>query len=830
MSIKILEYTIEKIAQITNGKLIQQKTNLSIENILLDSRRLIFPATTIYFSLAGPTRNGNLFITELYEKGVRNFVVDQSVDFSLFNICTEANFLQVDNPKAALQMLTAYHRNSFAYPVIGITGSNGKTIIKEWLYQLLNSHYNIVRSPKSYNSQVGVPLSIWQMSATNTLGIFEAGISQVNEMELLQKIINPTIGVLGFIGDAHSEGFESVSEKILEKCTLFTNSRVLIYCSDDKVVHDVIHSFTNTVNTSMQLFTWSRSREANLFISNIKKQNHSAEIHCIHNDISFSFTIPFSDDASIYNAITCCATMLYLKQPITEIAIKMNELRPLAMRLELIQGINQCSIINDSYSADMESLKIALTFLEQQDLNTKKTVILSDMLQIGLADNQLYTQLSKLIEEKKLFRFIGIGPSMIANQKLFENIENKQFYSSTADFLSNSNHLQFQNETILLKGARVFEFEKINRALEQKIHDTILEINLTAIRSNLKTYKQQLQKGVKLMCMVKAFSYGSGSHEIASVLQHEGVDYLAVAYADEGVELRQAGIHLPIMVMNATIDSFSTLLQYNLEPELYSIKILEAFKNYLDQSKTKQYPVHLKLDTGMHRLGFMDSDMPVLCNYLKSNDAMKIVSVFSHLVSSDDAMSDSFTMKQSNLFHKMTEEIKKVVPYSFIKHLSNTAAIKRHNSLQLDMVRLGIGLYGIDNNLTLQNVTTLKTTIAQIKSVKKGESVGYGRTGLLDKDATIATVRIGYADGYSRSLSNGVGKMLVNGHLASVVGKVCMDMTMLDISGINAQEGDEVVVFGEQLPVKNIADWSNTISYEVLTNISQRVKRVYFEE
>ena len=830
MSIKILEYTIEKIAQITNGKLIQQKTNLSIENILLDSRRLIFPATTIYFSLAGPTRNGNLFITELYEKGVRNFVVDQSVDFSLFNICTEANFLQVDNPKAALQMLTAYHRNSFAYPVIGITGSNGKTIIKEWLYQLLNSHYNIVRSPKSYNSQVGVPLSIWQMSATNTLGIFEAGISQVNEMELLQKIINPTIGVLGFIGDAHSEGFESVSEKILEKCTLFTNSRVLIYCSDDKVVHDVIHSFTNTVNTSMQLFTWSRSREANLFISNIKKQNHSAEIHCIHNDISFSFTIPFSDDASIYNAITCCATMLYLKQPITEIAIKMNELRPLAMRLELIQGINQCSIINDSYSADMESLKIALTFLEQQDLNTKKTVILSDMLQIGLADNQLYTQLSKLIEEKKLFRFIGIGPSMIANQKLFENIENKQFYSSTADFLSNSNHLQFQNETILLKGARVFEFEKINRALEQKIHDTILEINLTAIRSNLKTYKQQLQKGVKLMCMVKAFSYGSGSHEIASVLQHEGVDYLAVAYADEGVELRQAGIHLPIMVMNATIDSFSTLLQYNLEPELYSIKILEAFKNYLDQSKTKQYPVHLKLDTGMHRLGFMDSDMPVLCNYLKSNDAMKIVSVFSHLVSSDDAMSDSFTMKQSNLFHKMTEEIKKVVPYSFIKHLSNTAAIKRHNSLQLDMVRLGIGLYGIDNNLTLQNVTTLKTTIAQIKSVKKGESVGYGRTGLLDKDATIATVIIGYADGYSRSLSNGVGKMLVNGHLASVVGKVCMDMTMLDISGINAQEGDEVVVFGEQLPVKLIADWSNTISYEVLTNISQRVKRVYFEE
>ena len=830
MSIKILEYTIEKIAQITNGKLIQQKTNLSIENILLDSRRLIFPATTIYFSLAGPTRNGNLFITELYEKGVRNFVVDQSVDFSLFNICTEANFLQVDNPKAALQMLTAYHRNSFAYPVIGITGSNGKTIIKEWLYQLLNSHYNIVRSPKSYNSQVGVPLSIWQMSATNTLGIFEAGISQVNEMELLQKIINPTIGVLGFIGDAHSEGFESVSEKILEKCTLFTNSRVLIYCSDDKVVHDVIHSFTNTVNTSMQLFTWSRSREANLFISNIKKQNHSAEIHCIHNDISFSFTIPFSDDASIYNAITCCATMLYLKQPITEIAIKMNELRPLAMRLELIQGINQCSIINDSYSADMESLKIALTFLEQQDLNTKKTVILSDMLQIGLADNQLYTQLSKLIEEKKLFRFIGIGPSMIANQKLFENIENKQFYSSTADFLSNSNHLQFQNETILLKGARVFEFEKINRALEQKIHDTILEINLTAIRSNLKTYKQQLQKGVKLMCMVKAFSYGSGSHEIASVLQHEGVDYLAVAYADEGVELRQAGIHLPIMVMNATIDSFSTLLQYNLEPELYSIKILEAFKNYLDQSKTKQYPVHLKLDTGMHRLGFMDSDMPVLCNYLKSNDAMKIVSVFSHLVSSDDAMSDSFTMKQSNLFHKMTEEIKKVVPYSFIKHLSNTAAIKRHNSLQLDMVRLGIGLYGIDNNLTLQNVTTLKTTIAQIKSVKKGESVGYGRTGLLDKDATIATVRIGYADGYSRSLSNGVGKMLVNGHLASVVGKVCMDMTMLDISGIDAEEGDEVIVFGEQLPVKLIADWSNTISYEVLTNISQRVKRVYFEE
>ena len=830
MSVNISEYTIDKIAQIINGKLIQQKTKLAIENILLDSRRLVFPATTIYFSLAGPTRNGNLFIPELYQKGVRNFVVDQSVDSSLLNICTEANFLQVENPRASLQMLAAYHRNSFAYPVIGITGSNGKTIIKEWLYQLLNSHYNIVRSPKSYNSQVGVPLSIWQMSPNHTLGIFEAGISQIEEMQHLQKIINPTIGVLGFIGDAHSEGFQSISEKVLEKCILFTNSHVLIYCSENKVVHDAIHSFTKTINTSMQLFTWSRNHEANLFISNISKQNHSAEIHCIYNHIDFSFTIPFSDDASIYNAITCCATMLYLKQSISEISIKMNELRPLAMRLELIEGINQCSIINDSYSADMESLKIALTFLEQQDLNTKKTLILSDMMQIGLAENLLYTQLSKLIQEKKLYRFIGIGPSMIANQKLFDKIENKQFYSSTAEFLSSSNHLQFKNETILLKGARVFEFEKINRALEQKIHDTILEINLTAIRSNLKTYKQQLKKGVKLMCMVKAFSYGSGSYEIASVLQHEGVDYLAVAYADEGVELRQAGIHLPIMVMNATIDSFSTLLQYNLEPELYSIKILEAFKNYLDQSKTKNYPVHLKLDTGMHRLGFVDSDLQKLCNYLKNNDSMKIVSVFSHLVSSDDALSDAFTMTQSYLFHEMTDEIKKVVPYTFIKHLSNTAAIKRHNSLQLDMVRLGIGLYGIDNNLTLQNVTTLKTTIAQIKSVKKGETVGYGRTGLLDKDATIATVRIGYADGYSRSLSNGVGKMLVNGQLASVVGKVCMDMTMLDISGINAQEGDEVIVFGEQLPVKHIADWSNTISYEVLTNISQRVKRVYFEE
>ena len=826
----MLSYSILNIAEITNATLLQQKNNASIENVLLDSRRVLFPSTSVFFALSGPRRTGADFIQDLYLKEVRNFIVDESFDNNDLLKFPEANFLKVKNVLAAFQQLAAHHRNQFTFPVIGITGSNGKTIIKEWLFQLLNTRYNIVRSPKSYNSQIGVPLSVWQINQTHTLGIFEAGISQPEEMKNLQPIINPEIGILSYIGDAHAEGFENIHQKINEKLQLFTSSKVLIYCSENKLINECIDLFVNNVNKKIQLFSWSRTSAADLHISSIEINKEATCIHCVFKNEKFNFSIPFTDEASVYNAITCCATLLYMGLSKNDITESTNEIRRVAMRLELKQGNNQCAIINDSYSADIDSLNIALDFLSQQDLHTKKTVILSDVLQSGIADDILYSQIAAILKQKNIHRFIGIGPNMMRNANSFNALPNKLFFLSTTDFIQSINEINFQDETILLKGARVFEFERINNIMEQKIHDTVLEINLNSLRNNLKTYRHQLNKNVKLMAMVKAFSYGSGSHEIAYLLQHEAIDYLAVAYTDEGVDLRKAGIRLPIMVMNTTETGFDNLLLYKLEPEIYSFNVLKAFRNYLKNRNITEYPIHIKLDTGMHRLGFMQENIVELCELLKDEKVFKIKSVFSHLVASENAEQDDFTLHQASLFSSMALQIEKTTGYIFIKHLSNTSAIHRHAQLQFDMVRLGIGLYGVDEQLSLQNVTTLKTTIAQIKKLKKGDTVGYGRKGILLRDSTVATVRIGYADGYPRVLGNGAGKMMVNGTLAPVVGNICMDMTMLDITDVPAEEGDEVIVFGEQLSVKIISQLANTIPYEILTNISQRVKRVYYEE
>jgi alanine racemase len=508
----------------------------------------------------------------------------------------------------------------------------------------------------------------------------------------------------------------------------------------------------------------------------------------------------------------------------------MKELRPIAMRLELKQGNNQCKLINDSYSLDIDSLRIALDFLNQQDEHSKKTVILSDILESGQSATSLYNNIASLLIQKKVNRFIGIGQELTNHKKLFNLIQEHHFYQSTEDFIDNFNMNEFNNEIILLKGARVFQFEKINLLLEHKIHDTVLEINLNALRSNLKTYRKKVQQQVKIMAMVKAFSYGSGSFEISNLLQQEGVDYLAVAYADEGVELRKAGIQLPIMVMNASELSFENIINYQLEPELFSFGITHSFINFLKQRQISNYPIHIKLDTGMHRLGFTEEDLEDLCKIFTQHNYLNVKSVFSHLVGSDDAQHDDYTKYQAELFSKMTDFIQDKIHYQLIKHLSNTSAIYRHPNLQFDMVRLGIGLYGVDKNLKLENVTTLKTTISQIKNLKKGETVGYNRMGVLQRDSRIATVRIGYADGYPRILSNGAGKMLINQKRANVIGNICMDMTMLDVTNIEAEEGDEVIVFGEGLPVSELANWAGTIPYEILTNISQRVKRVYFEE
>ena len=819
-----------EIAAILKVEPLQLYHDALIESLLTDSRKLILPAGTLFFAISSEVKGAGQFISQLYKDGVRSFIAGNDFNATDRVKFPEANIIKVENVLHALQQIAAFHRHRFQYPVIGITGSNGKTTVKEWLFQLLNNDYNIVRSPKSYNSQVGVPLSVWNMSESHTLGIFEAGISMPGEMDQLQHIIDPGIGVFTYIGDAHAEGFENPGQKISEKLKLFKQSKVLIYCADDERMQDSVLDFKETHHNTLQLFGWSRKQGTTLFINKTEKSEKGCSISCLYDSRELNFFIPFTDDASIHNAITCCCVLLYMNVSFPSIASHIYQLRSVEMRLELKEGLNNCSIINDSYSTDINSLSIALDFLLQQQQHSKRSVILSDILQSSLQPNLLYKNIAEILERKKIFRIIGIGPQISENAAAFVKIPDAVFFQSTDAFLKQIPALNFNDETILLKGARVFRFEQVSHVLEQKMHETVLEINLNALRDNLKQYRQLLHKDVKLMAMVKAFSYGSGSFEIAGLLQHAAVDYLAVAYADEGVTLRKTGIRLPIMVMNTEVSGFNNIVQFQLEPELYSFNILQAFDNYLKLHSIENFPVHIKLDTGMHRLGFLEDEMQELCNFLSGTNRIKIISVFSHLVASDDSVHDDFTKKQAAAFTDMTGRISRQTGYTFIKHIANTSAIHRHQDLQLDMVRLGIGLYGVDERLKLQNVTTLKTTISQIKKVKKGETVGYSRKGVVEKDSVIAIVRIGYADGYPRSLGNGIGKMLLNGNLVPVIGNVCMDMTMLDITGTEAAEGDEVIVFGENLPVSKLANWVQTIPYEILTGISQRVKRVYYEE
>ncbi|MEO7048537.1 MAG: alanine racemase, partial [Ferruginibacter sp.] len=599
-----------------------------VDYLLTDSRKLLFPEQTLFFTINNQQKSANNYINNLYQQGVRSFIVDKTFDLKRLKNYPDANFLQVDNCISALQKIAEDHRNSFNYPVIGITGSNGKTIVKEWLYQLLNNEYSIVRSPKSYNSQVGVPLSVWQMKQTDSLGIFEAGISLPAEMEQLEKTIKPTIGIITFIGEAHAEGFSGIQQKTEEKLKLFAHSKVLIYCTDDLQLDSCVKSFKKDINPALELFTWGKEEGNILHVEKIEKQVAKTNIHCRYGAEYFDFNIPFADDASINNSITCCCLLLHFKFSVSDIVQKMQYLKPVEMRLELKQGINNCSVINDSYNADIDSLAIALDFLQQQQQHEKRTLILSDVLQTGLKDEQLYKKIAGILANKNLHRFIGIGESLFKNKKLFEQFPENHFFLSIEDFLEKLPALHFKDETILLKGARVFAFEKISKVLEQKMHQTFLEVDLNAIRHNLKIYRQQLKPGVKLMAMVKAFSYGSGSFEISNLLQHAGIDYLGVAYADEGVELRKAGIRVPVMVMNTEEAGFASIVKHNLEPVLYSFRILNAFKDHCKQNEIPGFKVHLKLDTGMHRLGFEEGKIEKLCNEIAGINEFKIQSVF----------------------------------------------------------------------------------------------------------------------------------------------------------------------------------------------------------
>ncbi len=829
------EYSVQEFTTVIHGRLYEGSTKQNkISDILIDSRRLISVRQCVFFALISKRNNGHKYIDELYKKGLRHFVV--SVLPEDIEKYSKANFFVVENTLQALQQLSAYRRKQFDIPVIGITGSNGKTIVKEWLYQLLHDDKNVIRSPKSYNSQIGVPLSVWQMNASHQLGIFEAGISEADEMEKLQAIIQPNIGIFTNIGHAHDEGFINNDQKAGEKLKLFTKVDTLIYCLDHPKIHGVV--IRSGILENVKAFSWStKAKEANLFISNIEKKSDGTRISAVYRQNTIEISIPYSDNASIENAIHCWAAMLHLGYDNRFIAERMIRLTPIAMRLELKEGINNCSIINDSYNSDINSIRIALDFLTLQQQHSKKTVILSDVLQSGRDEVNLYSYINELMENSGVGKFIGIGTSISSQAERFSM--DKYFYSSTAEFLQKHPFSGFSSESILLKGARVFEFEQISKALQQKAHETVMEINLNAMVHNLNFYRSKLKDPkAKIMAMVKAFSYGSGSFEIANLLQYHNIDFLAVAYSDEGVELRKAGIKTPIMVMNPDAQGFDAMIMHNLEPEIYSFRILDLLEQSIKKNiipDNKPVKIHIKLDTGMHRLGFNENDIPELTQRLKANKSLYVQSVFSHLAASEDPAHDDFTRYQIEQFQKMSKQVtSKADDHSVLLHILNSAGINRFPEVQMDMVRLGIGLYGVATNEAdagqLQNVVSLKSTVSQIKHIKCGETIGYGRMGKAEKDTTIAIIPVGYADGLNRMLGNGNGKLFINGKPALIIGNICMDMCMIDITDIPSKEGDEVIIFGKENPISEMAKDMKTIPYEILTGISRRVKRVYFQE
>ncbi|MFA8300825.1 MAG: bifunctional UDP-N-acetylmuramoyl-tripeptide:D-alanyl-D-alanine ligase/alanine racemase [Hyphomicrobiales bacterium] len=823
---------IEKLSELLNGKLINTNNrNIVIKDILIDSRKLICPDNCVFFALSSTYNDGHKYINELYEKGVKCFVISKF--HAQLNELNNASFIIVNDTIKALQTLGKQHRRKFNFPIIGITGSNGKTIVKEWLFQLLHYDYNIVRSPKSYNSQIGVPLSVWQITKKNNLGIFEAGISEPNEMDSLQEIINPDIGIFTNIGEAHGENFINKIQKAKEKLKLFASVKTLIFSSNYPDISQIITE--SETFKSIDLFSWGKENSDNLIITDIITYNGSSLICASYNDELINLRIPFVDDASIENAIHCWAYLLILNYPQMTIQKRFLNLTSIAMRMELKEGINGCSLINDSYNSDVRSLNIALDFMNQQNHHKEKTLIISDILQSGKDNLELYQEVSRIVNSKGVTKLIGIGNSIGKYAELFS--KNKVFYTSTKEFLEHHPINSFHNETILLKGARTFEFEQITKTLQQKSHETVLEINMDSIINNLNIYRNRVKSSTMIMAMVKAFSYGSGSFEIANLLQYHNIDYLAVAYVDEGVELRKAGIRTPIMVMNPEINSFGTMIIHRLEPEIYSFRTLSMLEIAIENSNISEntpVKIHLKIDTGMHRLGFVNNEIQELIARIKYNKSIQIQSIFSHLAASDDPQLDSFSNQQIESFSKLSKEIRDAFPYSISRHILNSAGITRFPKAQFEMVRLGIGLYGIapEKNMEgiLEQVGTLKTSISQIKDISINESVGYGRAHVLNENKKIAIIPIGYADGISRKLGNGKISFLINGKLAKTIGNICMDMLMLDVTGINAKEGDPVIIFGKENPIIKLANAQNTIPYEILTSISRRVKRIYFHE
>jgi alanine racemase len=806
-----------QLESIAHGKLLRLAKELPITNLLTDSRKALVDTGSVFFAINGVRHDGHRFLKDVYETGVRQFVVEQQLE--ILESFHDANILLVSSSLDALQSLAMHQRKIFTKTVVGITGSNGKTIVKEWLYQLLSPDFKIAKNPGSYNSQLGVPLSIWQLDKHHDIGIFEAGISKPGEMKKLADIIQPTIGIFTNIGHAHDEGFSSMQEKLREKLRLFNSASLVIASEENPHVKKTFDQL------KIKTLTWSFGNTSAIQIQKILERNYNIS----HKGSQFNLELPFVDPASVENCFHCVALLLHLKYSPAKIQERILALRAVPMRLELKEGINQSQIIDDTYNNDLSGLKISLEFLSNQQQKQKKRVIFSDILESGVPEAELVKQIATLLSKFHVTSFIGIGESLLRHKSEFPS--NAEFFSNTESFLNNFELDSIAHEVVLVKGARAFKFERIIEKLQKKVHGTVMEIDLGGVVKNLNFFRSRLQPSTKIMVMVKAFAYGSGSNEIANLLQYHRVDYLGVAYADEGVDLRKNNISLPIMVMNPSEETFDSLITYNLEPEIYNFRILNSLLGFLNG---RQLNVHVKIDTGMHRLGFDSSDVGDLLTILKQNKNLNVASVFSHLAGADEAQHDEFSAQQADSFLKNASVISDALGYKPLFHILNSPGILRLPQFQFDMVRLGIGLYGVNPTSDpiegLQPVATLKTIISQVKKIRAGETIGYGRRGKAEKDISIATIAIGYADGFSRAFSRGIGRVLINGQLAPVVGNVCMDMTMVDITGLDVKEGDEAIIFGRDLPIQSLASSINTIPYEILTSMSERVKRLFVAE
>jgi alanine racemase len=821
-----MKYTLDDIADVCGShRRIREKS--TVRWLLTDSRSLSFPEESVFFALHTQRNDGHRYLPDLYKRGLRNFVVSsETIDLSLM---PDANVVWVPDTLVALQQLAAHHRQQFSCPVMAITGSNGKTIVKEWLWQVLREDVVIARSPRSYNSQIGVPLSLWQMEETTQLALIEAGISQPGEMATLRSLIQPTLGLLTNIGDAHQENFETLAQKASEKVTLFETCKTIVYCMDQVLSQSALKA----VYPAEKLFGWSRKDpSAPLFVSLEPENAFKTLVTYTYKSQSHSFLLPFNDEPSLENALHCLAVLVLRGVAAPTIAVRLGALEPVGMRLEVKEGKNGCVVINDSYNADVNALELALDFQARRtaDARMTRTLILSDILQSGRPAEELYRAVADMVKRHAVDRFIGVGYELSAHAYLFP--AGSHFFLQTDRLLASDLLDGFRNECLLIKGSRSFGFEEVSSRLSLKVHETVLEVNLDALVHNVNCFRSRLSPKTQLICMVKAAGYGSGALEIAKTLQAHSVDVLAVAVADEGVELRHGGIHLPILVMNPEFGSFATIFEHKLEPEIYSFKLLEAFVREAEREGVRNYPIHLKLDTGMHRLGFTENELDALIEKLNGQDSLRVRSIFSHLAGADESVFDAYTQQQLETFDRLSTQIQQAFPHRILRHILNSAGIDRFTEYQYDMVRLGIGMYGISSveDHRLRNVSTLKTTILQIRELEAGETVGYSRKGLLSRKSRIATLPIGYADGLDRHLGNGSGEVLVHGRRAPLIGNICMDACMVDVTDVPAEEGDEVLLFGEGLPLSEVAAKLGTIPYEILTSVSNRVKRIYYQE